>query len=79
MNTSTDSHEKPMMTMTKFKTVEALGLNIFYREAGESGAPKLLLLGGFPSSSHQFRNLIPALADRFHVVSVNYLPLKKPM
>jgi len=61
-----------MMTMTKFKTVRASGLNVFYREAGDSGAPKLLLLGGFPSSSHQFRNLIPALADRFHIVSFDY-------
>jgi pimeloyl-ACP methyl ester carboxylesterase len=61
-----------MMTMTKFRTVQASGLNVFYREAGERGAPRLLLLGGFPSSSHQFRNLIPALADRFHIVSFDY-------
>src|SRR5262245_34927753 len=58
--------------MTAFKTVSALGLEVFYREAGAPGAPKLLLLGGFPSSSHQFRNLIPALADRVHVVSFDY-------
>lgn len=44
--------------MTRFRTVFAGGLEVFYREAGEPGAPKLLLLGGFPSSSHQFRNLI---------------------
>ena len=43
-----------MITMTKFRTVQASGLNVFYREAGENGAPRLLLLGGFPSSSHQF-------------------------
>jgi pimeloyl-ACP methyl ester carboxylesterase len=61
-----------MLPLTKCKTVEALGLSVFYREAGDPLAPKLLLLGGFPSSSHQFRNLIPGLADRFHVVSFDY-------
>jgi pimeloyl-ACP methyl ester carboxylesterase len=58
--------------MTTFKTVRALGLDVFYREAGDPGSPKLLLLGGFPSSSHQFRNLLPALADQFHLVSFDY-------
>src|SRR5215468_1264161 len=55
-----------------FKYVKIDGLNIFYREAGKENAPKLVLLHGFPSSSHQYRNLIPALADRFHVVSPDY-------
>ncbi|HWT36302.1 MAG TPA: alpha/beta hydrolase [Paraburkholderia sp.] len=45
------------------------GFNVFYREAGRAGAPKLLLLHGFPSSSHMFRDLIPLLADRFHIVA----------
>ena len=58
--------------MTTFHTVKVEGLDVFYREAGDPESPKLLLLGGFPSSSHQFRNLIPALADRFHVVSLDY-------
>ena len=58
--------------MTTFNTVSALGLTVFYREAGDPAAPRLLLLGGFPSSSHQFRNLIPALAEQFHVVSFDY-------
>ena len=58
--------------MTLFKTVRIDGLSVFYREAGEAGAPKLVLLGGFPASSHQFRNLIPALADRFHVLAPDY-------
>ncbi|GIF47709.1 pimeloyl-ACP methyl ester carboxylesterase [Asanoa ferruginea] len=58
--------------MTTFRTVKAGGVDVFFREAGDPGAPKLLLLGGFPASSHQFRNLIPALADRFHVVSPDY-------
>jgi pimeloyl-ACP methyl ester carboxylesterase len=48
------------------------GVNIFYREAGNPAHPKLVLLGGFPASSHQFRNLIPALADKFHVLSPDY-------
>ncbi len=42
---------------------------MFYREAGPAGAPKLLLLHGFPSSSHMFRDLIPLLADRFHIIA----------
>ena len=58
--------------MTLYKTAIIDGLSVFYREAGDPGAPKLVLLGGFPASSHQFRNLIPALADRFHVLSPDY-------
>lgn len=45
---------------------------MFYREAGDPAGPKLVLLGGFPASSHQFRHLIPALAGHFHVVSPDY-------
>jgi pimeloyl-ACP methyl ester carboxylesterase len=48
------------------------GLNIAYREAGDPGNPQLVLLHGFPASSHQYRNLIPALADRFHVLAPDY-------
>ena len=55
-----------------FKSVNVDGLNIFYREAGNEAAPKLVLLHGFPASSHQYRNLIPALADRFHVIAPDY-------
>src|SRR6201992_4281879 len=58
--------------MTTFRTVSALGLEVFYRKAGDPGRPKLLLLGGFPSSSHQFRDLLPALADQFDLVSFDY-------
>jgi pimeloyl-ACP methyl ester carboxylesterase len=54
------------------KTIKIDGLNIFYREAGPAGAPKLLLLHGFPASSHQYRNLIPALARTFHVIAPDY-------
>ena len=56
----------------KYATEEVDGLKIAYREAGKPGTPKLVLLHGFPSSSHQYRNLIPALADRFHVISPDY-------
>jgi pimeloyl-ACP methyl ester carboxylesterase len=48
------------------------GINIAYREAGDAANPKLVLLHGFPSSSHQYRDLIPRLADRFHVISPDY-------
>src|SRR6201986_4121505 len=45
------------------------GFNVFYRQAGRAGAPTLLLLHGFPSSGHMFRDLIPLLAERFHLVA----------
>jgi pimeloyl-ACP methyl ester carboxylesterase len=57
------------MTAISYRIANADGLNIFYREAGAPDAPKLLLLHGFPSSSHMFRDLIPLLADRFHIVA----------
>jgi pimeloyl-ACP methyl ester carboxylesterase len=58
--------------MTSHRTATVDGLSVFYREAGDPASPKLLLLGGFPASSHQFRALIPALADRFHVLAPDY-------
>lgn len=58
--------------MVQHRTALVDGLSVFYREAGDPTSPKLLLLGGFPASSHQFRNLIPALADRFHIISPDY-------
>jgi pimeloyl-ACP methyl ester carboxylesterase len=57
------------MNAIRFHKVTVQGLDIFYREAGRQGAPKLLLLHGFPSSSHMFRDLIPLLADRFHIIA----------
>lgn len=57
------------MTPIRYLTTAVDGANVFYREAGTSGAPKLLLLHGFPTSSHMFRDLIPLLADRFHIVA----------
>jgi pimeloyl-ACP methyl ester carboxylesterase len=55
-----------------YKTIEVEGLEIFYREAGPETAPSIILLHGFPTSSHMFRNLIPALSDKFHVVAPDY-------
>ncbi|HWV71250.1 MAG TPA: alpha/beta hydrolase [Pseudosphingobacterium sp.] len=52
-----------------YHTVNANGMNIFYREAGPVKAPTLLLLHGYPTSSHMFRNLIPILAARYHVIA----------
>jgi pimeloyl-ACP methyl ester carboxylesterase len=59
-------------TTVTYKTQTVDGLNLAYREAGRPGSPKLVLLHGFPSSSHQYRNLIPLLADRFHVIAPDY-------
>ncbi|HEY6456680.1 MAG TPA: alpha/beta hydrolase [Steroidobacteraceae bacterium] len=57
------------MTDIKYRTVDVDGFKVFYREAGPAKAPKLLLLHGFPSSSHMFRDLIPLLAERFHIIA----------
>ena len=54
------------------KTIEIDGMNIFYREGGDPSLPKLVLLHGFPASSHQYRHLIPALADRFRIIAPDY-------
>jgi pimeloyl-ACP methyl ester carboxylesterase len=57
------------MTAIKYRTADVDGFKIFYREVGEAGAPKLLLLHGFPTAGHMFRDLIPHLADRFHIIA----------
>jgi pimeloyl-ACP methyl ester carboxylesterase len=57
------------VTAIKYRTADVDGFKIFYREAGEAGAPKLLLLHGFPTAGHMFRDLIPHLADRFHIIA----------
>ena len=55
-----------------YHTAKVDGLNIFYREAGDPKHPTILLLHGFPTSSHMFRDLIPLLSDRFHLVALDY-------
>src|SRR5690348_17696203 len=57
------------MAPVRYRTAEVDGFKVFYREAGLADAPKLLLLHGFPSAGHMFRNLIPRLADRIHMVA----------
>ncbi|SAL25355.1 Alpha/beta hydrolase [Caballeronia cordobensis] len=57
------------MSTIAHRHIDVDGFNVFYREAGPADAPKLLLLHGFPSSSHMFRDLIPLLSQRFHIVA----------
>ena len=57
------------MNAITYRTADVDGLKIFYREAGAPDAPKLLLLHGFPSAGHMFRNLIPLLADRYRIIA----------
>ncbi|WP_305788114.1 alpha/beta fold hydrolase [Symbioplanes lichenis] len=59
----------PFSTVVQYKTEDLDGFEMFYREAGPADAPVVLLLHGFPTSSHMFRNLIPHLADRFRVIA----------
>lgn len=56
----------------RYRSVVVDGIKVFYREAGPANAPKLLLLHGFPTSSQMYRNLIPRLADRYHVIAPDY-------
>src|ERR1700750_231113 len=62
----------PASLVTHYRTQKIDRISIFCREAGPPSAPVVLLLHGFPTSSHMFRNLIPALADRYHVVAPHY-------
>ena len=57
------------MTNVSYRTINVDGVKVFYREAGSPDKPKLLLLHGFPSSGHMFRDLIPLLADRYHIIA----------
>lgn len=66
------STERYSIPVTHHRTAKVDGINIFYREAGPKYGPTVLLLHGFPTSSHMFRNLIPALADRYHVIAPDY-------
>jgi pimeloyl-ACP methyl ester carboxylesterase len=55
-----------------FKTADVAGVRVFFREAGDPAKPTIVLLHGFPTSSYQFHDLIPRLADRFHVIAPDY-------
>ncbi len=55
-----------------YQTVQVNGLDIFYREAGPKSAPTILLLHGYPTSSHMFRNLIRDLSDQYHLLAPDY-------
>jgi pimeloyl-ACP methyl ester carboxylesterase len=59
--------------MTTFQHATVNGLQLFYREAGSKASPTIVLLHGFPSSSHMFRDLIPQLAENFHVIAPDYI------
>ena len=58
--------------VTQFKTIQIDGQNIFYREAGSRKNPSIVLLHGFPTSSHMYRNLIPKLSNDYHVIAPDY-------
>jgi pimeloyl-ACP methyl ester carboxylesterase len=60
------------MSEIHYRTVRVDGVDIFYREAGATGAPTILLLHGFPTSSHMFRDLIPLLSNRYHLIAPDY-------
>ncbi len=59
-------------TRVTYHTVKVDGVDMFYREAGDPQSPTVLLLHGFPTSSHMYRNLIPQLADKYHVIAPDY-------
>jgi len=75
-STSTEAEQSPAnvgsAAAVAYRTVRIDGLDIFYREAGVGKGPTILLLHGFPTSSQMFRNLIPQLADRYHVIAPDY-------
>ena len=61
-----------LATKVLHRTIKIDGLDIFFREAGRKDDPTILLLHGFPTSSHMFRNLMPTLADEFHLIAPDY-------
>jgi pimeloyl-ACP methyl ester carboxylesterase len=69
---SIGSYVNAVSAATTYKTVQVNGLDIFYREAGPKSAPTILLLHGYPTSSHMFRNLIRDLSDQYHLLALDY-------
>ncbi len=65
-------HAQGASTDINYKTVEVNGLDVFYREAGNKNAPTILLLHGFPTSSHMFRNLMAELADSYYMLAPDF-------
>ncbi len=72
VSVSAQTTEQLHSTRVTYHTVKIDGVDVFYREAGAKDAPVLLLLHGFPTSSHMFRNLIPQLADKYRVIAPDY-------
>jgi pimeloyl-ACP methyl ester carboxylesterase len=70
--TATAEAQRPAPATVFYRTATIEGVKVFYREAGPADGPVVLLLHGFPTSSHMFRNLIPLLADRYHVIAPDY-------
>ncbi|WP_368911853.1 alpha/beta fold hydrolase [Taklimakanibacter deserti] len=70
--TSVQPEESGDHLIVRHRRISVDGIEIFYREAGRKDAPAVLLLHGFPTSSHMFRHLMPALADRYRVVAPDY-------
>jgi len=66
------TEEDRVFYQTQYETVEVNGVDIFYREAGSKDAPTILLLHGYPTSSHMFRNLIEDLSDKYHLIAPDY-------
>ncbi len=71
-STASSTAVRQAAIVTHYRTATVDGVNVFYREAGPANAPVVLMLHGFPTSSHMFRNLIPTLADRYHVIAPDY-------
>ena len=72
MTTRADAHGRGVSAATHYRTAMIDGVSIFNREADPKDAPVVLLLHGFPSSARMFRNLIPQLADAYHVIAPDY-------
>ncbi|MFH7015566.1 alpha/beta fold hydrolase [Flavobacterium sp. FlaQc-47] len=68
-NASTNKNDKSEIGATHYNNLQVNGLKIFYREAGPKNAPTVLLLHGYPTSSHMYRNLIPVLSKKYHVIA----------